>query len=377
MITPVRFRTLVLFAVLFAATGACNRPASQDVATGASVSAPERTPDASIETSVEARLYADDSIRGEDIDVSADDGVVTLRGEVSNDAAKQQAITMARAVEGVARVDDQLTLESQAQAQAARAEPMPYRAAEANNATWITTKIQAQYFVTPDIKPWNVDVTTSSTGVVELRGEVETAQAKSEAVRIARATEGVMSVEDHLRVRSDPSNVGNVEAAVEDLSDAWVTAKVQAKYFVDEDIKALDIDVTTQDRVVTLSGTIDSEVERRQAVAIARNTDGVRSVRDELRLGGGASSQTQTRGTAGTRIVAGVQDPWITTKIQSKYFLDPDVKGHRIDVDTRNGVVTLTGNVASETRKDLAEEIARETDGVARVMNRLTVMTER
>jgi osmotically-inducible protein OsmY len=375
MTMPTRFRTLALFAVLFAATGACNRQASQDVAGDASVPAQERTTDASIETSVEARLYADDSIRGEGIDVSADDGVVTLRGAVSNDAAKQQAVTIAGDVDGVTRVDDQLTLESQGQA--TRSAPTPYRSAEANNAAWITTKIQAQYFVNPDIKPWNVDVTTSSAGVVELRGEVESAQAKSEAVRIARATEGVRGVEDHLRVRSDTSNAGDLEAAAEDFGDAWLTAKVQAKYFLDEDIKARDIDVATQDRVVTLSGTVDSELERRQAVAIAQNTDGVRSVRDQLRLGGSsASSDGDARGTAGTRIVAGVEDPWITTKIQSKYFLDPDVKGHRIDVDTRNGIVTLTGSVASEMRKDLAEQIARETDGVTRVVNRLMVMTE-
>ena len=375
MTTPVRFRTLVLVAVLFAATAACNRQASQEVAGDATVPAPERAPDASIETSVVGRLYADRSIRGEDIDVSADDGVVTLRGAVGTDAAKQQAVAIARGVEGVTRVDDQLTLESQTPG--TRAESTPYRSAEANNAAWITTKIQAQYFVNPDIKPWNIDVTTSSAGVVELRGDVDSAQAKSEAVRIARATEGVMRVEDHLRVRSDTSNAGDVEAAVEDLSDTWLTAKVQAKYFLDDDIKALDIDVATQDRVVTLSGTIDSELARRQAVAIAQNTDGVRSVRDELRLGGGAGSpEAGSRGTAGTRIVTGVQDPWITTKIQSQYFLDSDVKGHRIDVDTRSGVVTLTGNVASETRKDLAEQIARETDGVTRVVNRLTVTPE-
>lgn len=110
----------------------------------------------------------------------------------------------------------------------------------------------------------------------------------------------------------------------------------------------------------------------------ARNTDGVRDVRDQLRVSAQAAApQTGIRGTTGRQIVAGIQDPWITTRIQSKYFLDPEVKGHRIDVDTRNGVVTLTGNVASDARRDLAERIARETDGVEQVVNRLTVATER
>jgi hyperosmotically inducible protein len=109
-------------------------------------------------------------------------------------------------------------------------------------------------------------------------------------------------------------------------------------------------------------------------VAIARNTDGVRDVRDQLRAAEPASSsQAETRGTAGTDLGGVVQDSWITTKIQSQYFLDPDVKGHRIDVDTRKGVVTLSGTVASTARKELAEHIARETQGVSRVVTRLRV----
>jgi osmotically-inducible protein OsmY len=64
---------------------------------------------------------------------------------------------------------------------------------------------------------------------------------------------------------------------------------------------------------------------------------------------------------------------WITTKIQAKYFLDADVKVHRIDVDIRNGVVTLKGRVDNAQQKQEAEQIARETEGVLRVENQLNV----
>ena len=76
---------------------------------------------------------------------------------------------------------------------------------------------------------------------------------------------------------------------------------------------------------------------------------------------------------AGRGAAAAVNDTWIATKIQSKYFLDSEVKGHEIDVDSQNGVVTLTGTVATEAQKQAAAEIARETDGVARVDNQLLV----
>jgi osmotically-inducible protein OsmY len=60
-------------------------------------------------------------------------------------------------------------------------------------------------------------------------------------------------------------------------------------------------------------------------------------------------------------------------KIQSKFFLDPQIKSHDIDVDTTSGMVLLRGMVPDATLKDQAERIARDTEGVSRVVNQLTV----
>lgn len=99
---------------------------------------------------------------------------------------------------------------------------------------------------------------------------------------------------------------------------------------------------------------------------IARETDGVTRVEDRLRV--------ETGATGGATIPA-EPDPWITVKIQAKYFLDADVKGRQIDVDTKNGVVTLKGTVENTQQKQEAEQIARETEGVKRVVNQLTIAT--
>jgi osmotically-inducible protein OsmY len=367
--------TMVVVAISVA--GCTRQPATETAETGDQVR-PVEMSDASLETSIRARLYSAGTTRDSDIDVSAANGVVTLSGQVEDPMVREQAVALARESEGVARVDDQLVVATTGSATAPADRAATARAAERDttNVTttpgWITTKIQAQYFLDPEIKPWNIDVTTSSGGIVELRGEVDSADDKAEAVRIAQATEGVTRVEDHLRIRGDAAAAtADTEGDSLANSDPWITAKVQAKYFLDEDVKGLDLDVTTREGVVTLQGTVETESERRHAVAIARNTDGVREVRDELQLG--AESQNEPRGTSETDIMAGLGDPWITTKIQSKYFLEPEVKGHRIDVDTQGGVVTLTGTVASATHRELAEQIARDTDGVTRVVNRLTV----
>jgi osmotically-inducible protein OsmY len=133
--------------------------------------------------------------------------------------------------------------------------------------------------------------------------------------------------------------------------------------------------VDTRDGVVTLTGEVESEAERRQAVALARNTDGVREVTDQLQVRPSESARGTTGSLEGAAREGGAaaNDTWITTKIQSKYFLDNDVKGHEINVDSRNGVVTLKGTVESEAQKQMAAQIAQETGGVSRVVNELRV----
>jgi hyperosmotically inducible protein len=204
MITPARLQLAVLVTALFAALTACNRPAANDARNDTTVPASQPPADTSIRTAIQARLYADDALRGEDIDVRTENGVVTLHGAVASEAVEQQALTIARGVEGVTRVEDQLTVEPREQTQGQPTARTGYRSAAANKAGWITTKIHAQYFVASKIKPWNIDVTTSPDGVVELRGVVDSEQAKLEAVRIARAADGVTRVEDYLRVGRQP-----------------------------------------------------------------------------------------------------------------------------------------------------------------------------
>lgn len=66
------------------------------------------------------------------------------------------------------------------------------------------------------------------------------------------------------------------------LESGALTAKIKSKMALDDTVKALDIDVDTNDGVVTLSGTVHSAAERTRAVQLARETSGVTSVNDRL-----------------------------------------------------------------------------------------------
>jgi hypothetical protein len=66
-------------------------------------------------------------------------------------------------------------------------------------------------------------------------------------------------------------------------------------------------------------------------------------------------------------------DSGITTKVKTSMAADPIVKAYQVDVTTQNNVVTLTGDVETTAAKEQAVRIARQTDGVRDVIDRLRV----
>jgi hyperosmotically inducible periplasmic protein len=68
-----------------------------------------------------------------------------------------------------------------------------------------------------------------------------------------------------------------------------------------------------------------------------------------------------------------VRDASTTTKITAKMALDDVVKARTIDVSTDGSTVTLSGRVHSQTERDRAVRIARETEGVQQVVDRLRI----
>jgi hyperosmotically inducible protein len=152
-------------------------------------------------------------------------------------------------------------------------------------------------------------------------------------------------------------------------SDLGITTKVKAKLATDSTVKAMRINVDTSDKVVTLSGTVNSEAAKAQAVALARGTEGVADVVDNLTL---VAPQTAS---AGRMVGEVVDDASITAAVKTKLMGDSVVGALKINVDTKDGVVSLNGPVKSQSEKDTALRIARETSGVKDVRDNLVVQS--
>lgn len=73
-----------------------------------------------------------------------------------------------------------------------------------------------------------------------------------------------------------------VSSTGEAITDGWITTKVKAKFFDDKLLKESNITVDTNERVVTLKGTVGSDEAKKRAVMIASGTEGVLRVADEV-----------------------------------------------------------------------------------------------
>jgi len=70
-------------------------------------------------------------------------------------------------------------------------------------------------------------------------------------------------------------------------------------------------------------------------------------------------------------------DAWITGKVKTSLMFHRSVSGLKTEVNTANGIVTLTGEAENQAQKDLATEYALEVEGVKQVHNKMTVRGER
>jgi osmotically-inducible protein OsmY len=120
-----------------------------------------------------------------------------------------------------------------------------------------------------------------------------------------------------------------------------------------------------------MTGNVDSENTKIRAIELAKATKGVTSVIDMIaaRTASGSGNAPDPERTVGETVT----DTGITMSVKGRLLEDALVKGLEIDVDTRDGVVFLTGSVGSDAEKQKAIQLAKETKGVRDVQANLTL----
>lgn len=145
--------------------------------------------------------------------------------------------------------------------------------------TAITTAIKSKYAIDNEVSALDIKVETVN-GKVTLSGKANNAVAAERAISIAKNTKGVTKVTykwDHVWHAPDKhSTAGNL------LSDTAITTAVKTNLARDDSASALDIKVETINKKVILSGKVSSISAANHVIQIAKDTEGVRSVKSNL-----------------------------------------------------------------------------------------------
>jgi len=204
-------------------------------------------------------------------------------------------------------------------------------------------------------------------GIATLTGEVESEVDRDLAEQVALGVDGVREVDNQLQVAGEgverSADDGEGRAFSTRFNDATTTATVKSKLLWNRNTEGLDINVTTRDGVVTLEGRTDSEASSELAERLARNTDGVRQVDNKLSVSVEGGTADRARAQA-NQAGGAISDAWITSKVKSSFLFSSNLDGLDISVETKNGQVTLSGQVANDAEKSLAVETAENIRGV-------------
>ncbi len=144
-------------------------------------------------------------------------------------------------------------------------------------------------------------------------------------------------------------------------TDRRIESTAKKSYVFNTYLKGDDIQIHSQDGVVTLRGTVSEESHLSLAADTVANLPGVKSVDNRLEVKGGIPEKNS--------------DAWIHMKITTMLMLHSNLDGANIGIGVKDGRVTLQGEAGSQAEKELTTEYVKDVDGVKDVDNKMTVAT--
>lgn len=236
----------------------------------------EARQEAQIQTTYSLNSY----LRANDLQVSVDEGKATLTGTVEEDVSKELAKAIALGVTGIDTVDNQIEVAPDYAPPARTSQDRSF--GEVVDDASITATVKSKLLWSKNTEGLEMNVDTTK-GKVTLSGAAESDAAKALAANMAANTRGVVSVDNRLMVDStnpapEAANNDSGQESSPEVSDGWITTKVTATFMYSANVESHNIEVSTDQGIVTLTGKVDSDSERAQAIELAGNIRGVKSV---------------------------------------------------------------------------------------------------
>jgi hyperosmotically inducible protein len=151
-------------------------------------------------------------------------------------------------------------------------------------------------------------------------------------------------------------------------SDMATTGKVESAFALSKRLSAYELNVETNNGVVTLKGQSPSEIDKELAENVARDTTGVKQVVNQIQVEPGLRPSE-----ASLRESGRIGDLEIKADLRERLSASQELQGKDIQIVVQDRVITMTGQVETNTQKNGAEQLARGVSNVANVINQLTV----
>jgi len=400
---------------------------------------PPRLPDDTLETHVEQALLWEPALEGLEITVSADDGEIALDGTVDSWQERELAETTTAGIRGVSSISNDIevvfgsersdselreeieqalrgnayvdeymvrvsveegdvklsgTVGSMAEKNMATLEAWVYGVELVNNLDLrvdpayregaeretrivemsdeeLEEAVFDTYLYDPRVNPLNLDIEVME-GTVVISGTVDNLMASRVAVSDARNVMGALQVLD------------SIEVVTEDRPDQEIVSSVEDALARDAYVNGYDIQVTVEDGIVYLNGTVDSYFKKTRSEDLASGRRGVTGVRNLLEVDGPDYRAYDPYvdewylydygwyNPSTMNIGSGMTDYEIAQSIREQLFWSPFLDSDDIDVEVNGGVAVLTGTVDTWTESEAAETSALR-GGAEAVQNELIV----
>jgi len=196
----------------------------------------------------------------------------------------------------------------------------------------------------------------SKDGAVTLTGMVNEDSHKSLAQDTVSGLPGVKSVDNRLDVKGTPPTAN---------SDAWLVTKVKTTLLFHRSVSTAKTEVDVKDGIVTLRGTADNQAQKDLTTEYAKDVEGVKEVNNEMTV----KKSLKSKRTAGEKI----DDASVTAQVKMTLLYHRSTSALNTKVETKRGVVTLTGKANSVAEFNLATKLVNDVRGVKSVKNLMSV----
>ena len=211
------------------------------------------------------------TLEASDIDVDVNGDTVTLDGVVETFGQKALADAIARSLDGVGEVDNNLRVDPEMVVMTIT--PSRAYAQRVQDAT-VAANVDAMLLWNQYTDGLDIDVSADD-GTVTLTGVADTEGARERATRIALGVQGVDTVVNRMQV---DSGAIVAQADPEPVTDDWIEDTIEHVFLYSTAVDSGNLDVEADDGTVTLDGSVDSPLERQVAIQLAQDVRGVEEV---------------------------------------------------------------------------------------------------